>query len=172
MWMRVGVSVRPYHDDLSLQRILEGTISAKWNATHAKGIPPELWKDKHGYKRSPKLLYGLVVDEVYGYSESSRHKFPGVDMGDKNTYHYLNSKGYADTFIQCHNVKHSAAVCKQQFILKSVKNTKVSVNYRIGFLPQWREIQEAISKVILGFAIAPNRIDKKILNKPLTDSGD
>jgi hypothetical protein len=49
----------------------------------------------------------------------------------------------------------------------------VKVLYRIGFLPQWREIQDSVSKVILGFAVDTSKnSNHKITNKPLTPSGD
>lgn len=172
MWLDIGISVKPYHDELSLRRILDGTVATTWDAIHSKGTPPDLWKDKHGYKRSPDPLFGLVVDEVYGYDEASRHKFPGVDMGDKNIYHHVDTQGNVDTYIECHNVKHDAALCDQNFVLSMAKNTRVSVLYRIGLLPQWHEIQNAVTKVILGFAVAPNRMPPQIVNKPSTHSGD
>ena len=123
MWLSVGVDVKPYHDDLSLQRMLIGEVATIWDAQHKPNDPPALWKDKHGYKRSANKLYDLIVDETYGYSEESRHKFPGVDMGDKNIYHHLNAQGYVYAFIKCHNVKHDAALCEHSFALPYVENT-------------------------------------------------
>jgi hypothetical protein len=153
MWLNVGVDVAPYNNELSLQRLVAAITSRKWDAIHTKDTPPEIWKNKHGYKTLPDPLYGLIVNEVYGYDDAKRYHFPGVDMGDKNIYHHVDDHGKVDTYIKCHNVKHSAAQCEQKFILIPAKNTMVSVSYRIGLLPQWREIQAAVTKVILGFAI-------------------
>jgi hypothetical protein len=172
MWLSVGVSVEPYNNALGLQRQVDAIPAEKWDAIHTKDDPPALWKDKHGYKRSPEPLYGLIVDEVYGYSEASRHKFPGVDMGDKNIYHHVDAQGHIDTLIECHNVKHDAALCEHSFILPTAKNTMVSVDYRIGLLPQWGEIQKTVSQVILNFGIKPNKIDSSIANKPSTHLGN
>jgi hypothetical protein len=165
MWLSVGVNIEPYHNKLSLKRILDGTLSNKWDAIHSKNTPPEIWKDKHGYKPSTKRLYGLIVNEVYGFDEASRYKFPGVDSSDENIYYHTDNQGRVETYIVCHNVKHYAAPCDQKFILPMVKNTMVSVHYRIDFLPKWREIQNSISKVILGFAVDSKNSNHKIKNK-------
>lgn len=167
MWLDVGVSVKPYYDELTLKRRLEASLSEKWDATHSKDTPPEIWKDKHGYKTLPDPLYGLVVNEVYGYDEAKRYQIPGNDSGDKNIYYHADAHGKVDTYIKCSNIKHNAALCEQNFILNSAKNTMVSVLYRIGLLPQWREIQAAVTQVILGFAIDSKRSNSKIVNKPL-----
>lgn len=172
MWLDVGVSVEPYNSELGLQRQVDAISARKWDDIHSKDAPSALWKDKHGYKRSPNPLYGLIVSEVYGYDESSRYKFPGVDMGDKNIYHHIGTQGAVDTFIECHNVRHDAAPCNQLFTLPTSKNTMVRVHYRIGLLPQWHEIQDAVIQVILGFAIKPRKIDSTIVNKPSTHLGD
>jgi hypothetical protein len=156
MWLDVGISVKPNNNTLDLRRLVDAIPLEIWDAQHTPSDPPALWKDKHGYIRSPNPLYGLIVDEVYGYSEASRYKFPGVDMGDKNVYHHVDAQGRIDAFIACHNVKHDAALCEHSFILPTAKNTMVSVDYRIGLLPQWSEIQEAVAQVILSFTIKPN----------------
>lgn len=172
MWLDVGVSIEPYNNKLGLQRLVDAIPDRKWDAIHSKDTPIDLWKKKHGYKRSPNPLYGLIVDEVYGYDEASRYKFPGVDVADENIYHHVDKQEHVDTYIECHNVKHDAAPCNQIFILKSAKNAMIKVHYRIGLLPHWREIQDAVTQVILGFAIEPNGNDSKIIIKPSAHSGD
>jgi hypothetical protein len=155
MWLSVGVDVKPYNNALGLKRQVDAIPLNIWDAVHKPGDPPEIWKDKHGYKRSANKLYDLVVDEAYGYSEESRHKFPGVVGGDDNIYHHIDAHGNVDTYMKCSNVRHDAAPCRQAFVLPIVKNTIVTVGYRIGLLPQWREIQDTVTQVILGFAVNP-----------------
>lgn len=168
MWLTVGVDVKPYNNALGLKRQVDAIPLNIWDAIHQPGDPPGIWKDKHGYKRSVNKLYGLVVDEVYGYSATSRHKFPGVDMGDKNIYHHLDTKRQVDALIKCHNVKHDAALCEHSFALPYVENTLITVDYRIGLLPQWREIQDTVAQVILGFAVNSNEALQSVVHKPST----
>jgi hypothetical protein len=172
MWLDVGVSVKPYYDELTLKRRLEASLSEKWDATHSKDTPPEIWKNKHGYKTLPDPLYGLVVNEVYGYDDVKRYQIPGNDSGDKNIYYHVDVHGKVDTYIKCSNIKHNAAPCNQEFILNSAKNTMVSVHYRIGLLPKWREIQASVTQVILSFAVDPERSNSKIENNPLSRKGN
>jgi hypothetical protein len=172
MWLDVGVNVEPYNNELGLRRQVDAIPAEKWDDRHSKDDPPALWKNKHGYKRLRNLLYGLVVDEVYGYDEASRYKFPGVDVADENIYHHVGAQGHVDAFIKCHNVKHHAAPCEHDFVLKSVKNTMVSVLYRRDLLPQWHEIQDAVTQVILDFAIDPQKNDLKTTTTPSVQPGD
>lgn len=161
MWMDVGVSVEPYYDQFSLQGIADGFTKRIWDSRHTIDEPPEIWKDKHGYKRLADTLYGLVVYSVYGYDDAKRYIRPGIDTHDildANIYYHLDDKDIIDSYITCSNVKHDAAPCEHQFILPSAKNTLIKVHYRIGFLPQWQKIQYAIEKVILGFSVNNHKI--------------
>ena len=175
MWLHVGVDVAPWNNELGLKRSVDAIPSPSkiWVVGDmGPGLPARTWKEPHGYLRSDNLLYGLVVNEVQGYDEAKRYKFPGVDGSDKNIYYHVDKQGKVDTYIECSNVKHDAAPCEQYFILPTVNNTMVKVLYRIGFLPQWTEIQDSVSKVMLGFAVDPKNKDNKITNKPLTSSRD
>jgi hypothetical protein len=167
MWLGVGVSVKPYYDELTLKRRLEASLSEKWDAVHKKDASPETWKDKHGYKTLSTPLYGLVVNEVYGYDDAKRYQIPGNNGGDKNIYYHVDDYGKVDTYIECSNIKHNAAPCNQDFILNSAKNTMISVHYRIGLLPKWREIQTSVTQVILNFAVDLKKNNSKIENKSL-----
>jgi hypothetical protein len=175
MWLDVGVDIASYYDELSLNRLVDAIPSPSkiWVVGDmGPGLPARTWKEPHGYLRSANLLYGLVVNEVQGYDDAKRYKYPGVDMGDQNIYYHINEHGNTDTYAECNNVKHDAARCEQYFILPTVKNTMIKVSYRIGLLPQWREIQASVGKVMLGFAVYPKNNDNKITNKPLTPSRD
>lgn len=156
MWMRAGVNVdvKPfYNDDFSLNRISHGDLTFKWDSVHSKNDSPEIWKNKHGYQQSPNTLYGLTVFEVYGYNDAKRNQIPGNGPLDANIYYHINTQGQIDSYIRCNNIQHAAAQCSHQFIVKGLKNTMVGVDYRIGFLSQWKEIQTKVSALILSFAV-------------------
>jgi len=156
MWMRAGVNVdvKPfYDDDFSLNRIANGDLTFKWDSVHSKNDPPIIWKNKHGYQQSPNTLYGLIVFEVYGYDDAKRNQIPGHDSDDKNIYYHINTQGQIDSYIKCNNIRHAAAQCSHEFLIKGFKNTMVGVDYRVGFLPHWKEIQTKVSELILSFAV-------------------
>lgn len=153
MWFSVGVQVATYNNELGLQRRVDAISSEKWDSIHTPNDPPEIWRNKHWYNRLPDTSYGLVVYEVQGYDDAKRYITPGHDISDKNIYYHISARGKVDSYIECSNVKHDAAPCEQDFILPKAENTLVKVHYRIGFLPQWKEIQVALAKVILGFAV-------------------
>lgn len=156
MWLGVGVHVASYHDELSLKRLVDAIPAPGKIWVNDSVNPPHVWKEKHGYLRSPDLLHGLVVHEVQGYDEAERFKVPSNNgMGDYNIYYHTNNKGKIDAYIKCNNIKHDAAPCSHHFILPAAKNTMIKIHYRIGLLPQWREIQDSVGKAILGFSAMP-----------------
>ena len=136
------------------------------------GGQPHTWKEQHGYIRSTKKLYGLVVNEVQGYDDAKRYKIPGNDILDANIYYPVDDKGKVGAYIKCDNIKHDAAPCNHHFILPTVKNTMIKIHYRFGLLPKWREIQDSVGKAILGFAVNPNTNSQPIIPKPSVHTGD
>lgn len=158
MWLSVGVSVATYNNALGLKRQVDA-IPYPAQIHQNEAVPSfsvKTWKEEHGYIRSPTLLYGLVVNEVQGYDEAKRYRIPGNGTGDENIYYHLDDQKKIDAYITCSNIKHHAAPCEHSFVLPQAKNTTIEVGYRIGLLPHWREIQEAVGKTILGFAVFTN----------------
>lgn len=154
-WMRVGIDYFGSNPTptLGLQIKLDEIPTKKWNAVHIPSDPAINWRDKHGYTLSPNLIYGLKVYEVYGYDDTKRDKIPGNDISDENIYFQVDLQGKVDTYIRCSNIRQDFAPCQQYFYLSNAKYTEISVSYRIGFLPQWQEIQAAVTQQILGFAV-------------------
>jgi hypothetical protein len=172
MWLDVGVDVESYNDDLSLKRLVDAIPAPGKIWTSNLDGQPHNWKEQHGYIRSPKPFYNLVVNEVQGYDEAKRYKLPGNDFNDKNIYYHINQLGKMDTYIWCSNIKHQAAPCEHYFVLPRAKNTLIEVGYRIGLLPKWREIQDSVGKTILDFAGDPNTNSQTITPKPTVHTGD
>lgn len=133
MWMSAGVDVASYHNQLSLQRMVNGSLSSKWG------------RDRRGYKQLPDKLYGLVVNIP---DHLDKNKQP-----NRNMYFHLNDQGQVDSYIRCDITWHDAAPCGHLFLVRNFKNTIIRVSYRASLLSQWQEIQSAVTKLILGFSV-------------------
>jgi hypothetical protein len=168
MWIDVGLDIEDFHDERSLNRILDGTANTK--SGHYDEKLGRIVDD--GYTLLAEPLYGLRVYQVYGYDDSQR--LPGKHpWGDHNLYFHINQKGEVDTYIECSNSKHSAAPCDHKFVLPNTEHTVVNLLYRIGFLPEWQAIQAAATEVILGFAVNPaKQPSKPSVNNSSTLTGD
>jgi hypothetical protein len=172
MWLGVGVHIDAYNNEVGLKRMVDAIPAPGKIWTSNLDGKPHTWKEQHGYIRSPKPLYGLVVNEVQGYDEAKRHKIPGNDILDANIYYHIDNKEKVDVYIKCDNIRHDAAPCNHHFILPTAKNTMIKVHYRIGLLPKWREIQDSVGKAILGFAVDPKTNSQPITPKPSVHTGD
>ena len=148
-WISVSIRVEPYYDRKVLER-QRNAISDK-SLGHGKG-----------YKPSTRSIYGLVVHETYGFDEAKRKPFTH-DALDKNIYLHIDETGQIDNFIKCSNVRHEAAPCNQSFLIDNFKNTMVEVDYRIGFLPHWQEIQSAVTNRIKSFAVQHKKLQFQTL---------
>lgn len=173
MWLSVGVGVASYNNEVGLKRRVDAIPAPGKIWVNDSVNPPHVWKEKHGFIRSPKPLYGLVVNEVQGYDDVARYQLPDKNgMGDYNIYYHINPQGKIDAYIRCQNIKHDAAPCEHSFVLPNAKNALIDVIYRIGFLSKWREIQESVGKTILGFAVDPDTYSQPISPKPSVPTGD
>jgi tRNA isopentenyl-2-thiomethyl-A-37 hydroxylase MiaE len=136
IWMHVGVrsNSRYGHDGPDkLTRFAEITLEEA-----------ELW---HHYEQQPEKFHELNVFVPVDIDPSRS------DSTDKNIYiHHMENNGI-DTFIECSNMNHEAASCKQWFDLAPTLNADVAVVYRKGLLPRWREIQDGITRVLLNFRV-------------------
>lgn len=144
MWMRVGINSHSHYggagDDL-----LERKASAIWKANAHPYV----------YKPLATKVHGLTGFAPIGPDESKRlQQVGGADMNDVNIYFHRNEAGQVDTYIDCSNMAHAAAGCRQVFNLQPQMRIRVTVSYRRDLLPHWREIQNSVSKVILGFRVA------------------
>jgi hypothetical protein len=107
------------------------------------------------YKPLPDKVHGLTGFAPIGPDESKRlQQAGGADMNDVNIYFHRNEAGQVDTYIDCSNMAHAAAGCRQVFNLQPQMRIRVTVSYRRDLLPHWQEIQNSVSKAILGFRVA------------------
>ena len=70
-------------------------------------------------------------------------------------YYFVDQQGVIDNYIQCSNKPRKTILCSHMFYLKPAQNVMVTIQYRIGLLPKWKEIQSAVDKKILSFSTKP-----------------
>lgn len=145
MWMRVGINSHSAYGgagDDGIERRARDITDPKAH--------------RYPYKPMPEKVHGLTGYFPEGPDESKRlQQVGGSDFNDKNLYFYRDGAGPVETYIECSNMAHSAAGCSQVFNLQPEMRIRVNVSYRRDLLPHWREIQNSVSKVILGFRVNP-----------------
>lgn len=156
MWMRVGVlsnSTYGSSGDDAFERAV--------NMIPLSETAPDFKLTKYYFQRIPGKTYGLDGLTPVGADESRRAIGQrGADMRDKNIYFHRGTDGNVDTYIECSNMTHLAARCEQKFNLRPAIRAHVSVDYRKELLPQWKQIQDSVSTVILGFRSNPQSDEK------------
>lgn len=111
---------------------------------------------RYPYQLLPEKTHGLTCYFPAGADESKRlQHVGGADWNDKNRYFHRDEAGRVDTYIDCSNMAHAAAGCSQFFNVQREMHMRVTVSYRRDLLPHWCEIQDSVSKVILGFRVNP-----------------
>jgi hypothetical protein len=142
MWMSVGINSNSHYLDRNPAQM---AVFAKVRLENSKLL--------HRYEERPEKIYGLTAYVPVDVDVSSRDLDSTLpNVGDDNIYiHYV--KDGVDAYIKCSNRNHEAAPCEHLFGLTPVLKASVSVVYRKGLLLHWREIQDSVTRVILGFRV-------------------
>ena len=114
----------------------------------------------HEYKEQPQKVNDLTEYIPLGVDISRRDLNSNLlpDVRDENIYiHHLKDGGIG-AYIYCSNRNHEAAPCKHLFGLEPDMKVSVNVSYRKGMLPYWREIQNGVTQVLLGFRVDPSKM--------------
>lgn len=138
-WMRFGVSTGDrYPGDGFLDRRIK---SALGRVTYDKYIYSKQATYQHG------LIPYLLIDKSTGYRDKELETIFDRALFIKN-----DSNGKTTTYIECIMVEHMAAPCSQSFSLESQGiSAEIRVSYRIGFLKNWKDIQEKVTQKIFTF---------------------
>ena len=114
-------------------------------------------KRKYVYRLLPDLAFGLFAYAPVGVDESRRTltNLGSADASDQNIYVHRDDRGRVITYIECSNVHHEAARCTQEFDLSPEMEAAVSISYRKDLLVHWREIQDSVRRIVLGFRADP-----------------
>jgi hypothetical protein len=151
MWLDVGIQSNSayFKHDTSMTRYAN--------------ISLDLRKKTHRFAELPDKPYGLVgytpLDPKPGARTPVWKLKPGenspVDPDDMNIYFHYTEDGEVDTYIECGNIEHEAIGCDEEFLLTPEMKVRVTVHFRRGLLPHWREIKEGVSRTLLGFRVNP-----------------
>jgi hypothetical protein len=139
MWVHVGVRSNSAYQDRSKARM---AISAK-----------ALLKSEallYHHEKQQEKVHGLTAYIPTKVDLSRREMGSNLD---RNVYFHYLKNGDVDAYIACSNRNHEAAPCSHRFDLAPELKVSVDVSYRKGMLPYWREIQDGVSKVLLGFRV-------------------
>jgi hypothetical protein len=146
MWMGVGIlsnSAYGYDGPDKMTRF------AKYGLENGKYF--------HRYEEQPERRYGLVVfvpvDVDLSRRDINSGNPKGRDSTDINIYHDRANDGTVSTYIRCSNTNHEAATCKHFFDLSPEMKASVNILYRKGLLQYWREIQDGVTRTVLGFRV-------------------
>jgi hypothetical protein len=64
---------------------------------------------------------------------------------------HRDKTGRVDAYISCSNLPHEAAPCKHSFSMEPYMKAQIHVSYRRGLLPEWQQIQNSVTQLIMGF---------------------
>ena len=110
-------------------------------------------EDFHQYERLPKKQYELTVYTPKDADLSRRvmDNPKGNDSSDVNFYLHDPANSTTDAYITCPNRMRDADKCEHRFTLAPTMEVLVSVKYRKGLLPHWRDIQARLTETLLSF---------------------
>lgn len=103
--------------------------------------------------------YGLTA---YRQARPPPDTLPAESMirHGRSVYLFRDDAGNVITWIECSNVPHEAAPCRQSWDMGTQGvGAEVNVLYRVGLLEHWREIQQSVSQVIMDFRVSSLDID-------------
>ena len=149
LWLNVTVLSNANYQDRNPHRM--AMLASSW-LSNARRF--------HEYKEQPKKVNDLTEYVPLGVDTSRRelNSKEFHDGSDRNIYiHYLGNRD-VDTVIDCSNMNHAAAPCEHRFGLEPGMKASVNVSYRKGMLPYWREIQNGVTQVLLGFRVDSSKM--------------
>jgi hypothetical protein len=105
------------------------------------------------YEPNGESFHGLTVYVPTGIDPKTQRPYR-EGLYAEDVFLHRTADGRVDTYIRCSNRPHEAAPCQQSFSMESSMQAAVDINYRRGLLPQWRQIQTDVSRLIWTFKAA------------------
>ncbi|MFZ6708171.1 hypothetical protein ACO0LN_03540 [Undibacterium sp. TC9W] len=102
------------------------------------------------FEKQKEKQFGLEVYTPIGVDPQTRNPQKHID-DDKDLYIFRDENGVVQTYIECTNINHDAAPCKQFFFLLPRAKAKITLSYRRGLLSEWKQMQDSVGQLILGF---------------------
>lgn len=144
-WMSVGITTgQHYYGDGFLDRFVSSTLNFK-SGTRFPSLAYEQ------YEKLSETEYGLTVYAPPGI-DSKTGKPLREHKSAKDLYVLRNAQGRVLTVIRCDN-RSINPDCSHDFSMEPTMKAAISVRYRRGLLPEWKEIQANVSQIIAGFAV-------------------
>jgi len=118
--------------------------------THARVETPNTILKYANYEKLPTIEHGLTVYAAAG-TDPKTNKPYREDTNAEDVFVHRDKAGRVDAYIYCSNRNVPAPPCSHDFSLEPHMHGQVYMSYRRSLLPQWREIQDAVKKQLLGF---------------------
>lgn len=106
------------------------------------------------YEQLPQQQHGLTVYAAAGMDQKTDKPYR-EDTNAHDLFVHRDKANQVDAYIDCSNRNVPAPPCRHDFSLEPYMHAQVYVSYRRSLLPQWREIQQAVTQQILGFKAPP-----------------
>ena len=104
------------------------------------------------YERLPEMSHDLEVYAPSGIDPKTNAPYRRNNYA-KDVFIYKNSLGKVEAQIACSNRDVLAPPCRHDFSLEPDAKVWVYMSYRRGMLPEWRNIQESVRKLVLEFQV-------------------
>jgi len=145
-WISVLIkSGRSYSGDGFLDR--RASYLERWKVDESSTLA---WER---YKPTSELFHGLTIYVPTGIDPKTQRPYR-EGLYAEDVFLHRAADGRVDTYINCSNRPHEAAPCSQSFSMEPGMQAAVYVSYRRGLLPQWRQIQTNVSRLIWSFKTA------------------
>ncbi|WP_194713899.1 hypothetical protein [Noviherbaspirillum soli] len=112
------------------------------------------------YEPSGEPLHGLTVYVPTGIDPKTQRPYR-EGLYAEDVFLHRAADGRVDTYINCSNRPHEAAPCSQSFSMEPGMKVEVDVSYRRGLLPQWRQIQNDVSRLVWSFKAAEGSVSNR-----------
>jgi hypothetical protein len=143
MWINVGINSGEFYPrDGFLDRLTHGQVEAD-NSKY-----PE-----QNYTKMSEFKYGLSVYQVLGVDPQTKKVYRDSMFSSDDIFIHRKDTGLVDAFIKCKNKVPGVAICKHFFSLESSIKAEVYMHYRRDLLPEWQQIQLAVTQRIMSFKI-------------------
>lgn len=147
-WIRVSVITgNIYPGDGFLDRWTHSTVE----------VPNTILKYAN-YEKLATIEHGLTVYAAAGVDPLTSKPYR-QDRNAEDVFVYREKSNKVNAHIQCSNRNVPAPPCSHDFSLDPSMKAEIHLSYRRSLLPQWREMQDAVTKQLLKFKASTAETD-------------
>ena len=152
MWFYIGINSGEHNPaDGFLERRAE-RISLSTNTRHNVS-----WLDT--FERMPEDEYELEVWQLSSTDpRTGRPARESVGAAFRDIYVHRDPSGHVDAYIDCSkpSVPNGIGTCTLDISLAPKARAEVSILFRRGLLPEWKQIEQSSRKLLLSFEVDPS----------------